>query len=95
MTSSDWLDVAGWSESFSNWSMDNVHDVLPSGDIDMQVTIPSTWAWPEPITMGPIFNMQSGFASIQPALESFMHATIMCTVVFGMMMTTMLAIPYI
>ena len=95
MTSSDWLDVVGWSESFSSWSMDNVHDVLPSGDIDMQVTIPSTWAWPEPITMGPIFNMQSGFASIQSALESFMHATIMCTVVFGMMMTTMLAIPYI
>ena len=75
--------------------MDNVHDILPSSDIDMQVTIPSTWAWQNPITMGPIFNIQSGFASIQPALESFMHATIMCTVVFGMMMTTMLAIPYI
>ena len=64
MTSSDWLDVVGWAESFSSWSMDNVHDVLPSDDIDMQVTIPSTWAWPEPITVGPIFNIQSGFASI-------------------------------
>ncbi len=95
MASRDWLDVVGWSESFSSWSMDNVHNIMPSNDIDMQVTIPSTWAWQEPITLGPIFNMQSGFASIQPALESFMHATIMCTVVFTTMMLTMLAIPYI
>ena len=95
MASGDWLDIVGWSESFTSWSMDNVHDVMPSNDIDMQVTIPSTWAWPEPITFGPIFNLQQGFASIQPSLELFMHATIMCTVVFTVMMLTMLAIPYI
>ena len=95
MASSDWLDIVGWPESMTSWSMDNVHDVMPSEDIDLQVTIPSTWAWPDPITVGPIFNLQDGFADIQPALEAFMHAMIMCTVVFGMMMTTMLAIPYI
>ena len=95
MTSNDWWDIGGWTESITSWSMDNVHDLMPSEDIDLQVTIPSTWAWPNSITIGPIFNMQDGFASIQPALESFMNATIMCTVVFGMMMTTMLAIPYI
>ena len=81
MASGDWLNIVGWSESLTSWSMDNVHDILPSNDIDMQVTIPSTWAWPEPITMGPIFNLQQGFASIQPALESFMHATIMLSLI--------------
>ena len=40
MASGDWLDIVGWSESFTSWSMDNVHDVMPSNDIDMEVTIP-------------------------------------------------------
>ena len=81
MTSSDWLDLRGWFESSIGWSMDQTHDLLPDSDY----------------SLGPLgsVNPQSGFASIQPALEAFFHATIMCTVVFTTLMLTMLAIPYI
>ena len=30
MTSSDWLDIRGWSESIIGWSMDTTHDFLPN-----------------------------------------------------------------
>ncbi len=40
-------------------------------------------------------SMQSEFATIQPALESFFIATIMCTVVFAVMMLTLMVVPYI
>ena len=30
MTSSDWLDIRGWSESIIGWSMDTTHDLLPN-----------------------------------------------------------------
>ena len=32
---SDWLDVRGWMESIVGWSMDQVHDLLPSSDIGL------------------------------------------------------------
>ena len=81
MASSDWLDVNGWLQSMVGWSMDQTHDLLPN----------------EEYGLGPIgsVNPQSGFSSIQPALEAFFHASIMCTVVFTTLMLTMLAIPYI
>ena len=81
MASSDWLDVNGWLQSIVGWSMDQTHDLLPN----------------EEYGLGPIgsVNPQSGFSSIQPALEAFFHASIMCTVVFTTLMITMLAIPYI
>ena len=81
MASSDWLDLRGWFDSAIGWTMDQTHDLLPDSDY----------------SLGPLgsVNPQSGFSSIQPALESFFHATIMCTVVFTTLMLTMLAIPYI
>ena len=39
MATSDWLDLRGWIGSLVGWSMDNVHDILPSEDLDLQVTI--------------------------------------------------------
>ena len=56
MTSSDWLDIRGWSESIIGWSMDTTHNLLPN-------------------------SIQNDFAQIQPALESFFLATVMCTAV--------------
>ena len=38
MATSDWLDQRGWIEGLVGWSMDNVHDALPSDDIDATVT---------------------------------------------------------
>ena len=70
MTSSDWLDIRGWSESIIGWSMDTTHDLLPN-------------------------SIQNDFAQIQPALESFFLATVMCTVVFAIMMLTLMVVPYI
>jgi hypothetical protein len=40
-------------------------------------------------------SIQTDFATIQPALESFFIATIMCTVVFTVMMLTLMVVPYI
>lgn len=40
-------------------------------------------------------SVQAEFASIQPALELFFIATIMCTVVFAVMMLTLMVVPYI
>ena len=40
-----------------------------------------------------VFNLQDGFGQIQPALEGFFAATMICTVVFTTMMLTMLPIP--
>ena len=81
MASSDWLDLTGWLQSMVGWSMDQTHDLLPN----------------EEYGLGPIgsVNPQAGFSSIQPALEAFFHASIMCTVVFTTLMLTMLVIPYI
>ena len=96
MASSDWLDLRGWIEGSVSWSMDNIHDLLPSEDIDLQATIsPPPGIWPNDIVIGPIFNLKDGFAEIQPALEGFFSATLVCTVVFTTLMLTMLPIPYI
>lgn len=96
MATSDWLDLRGWIEGLVGWSMDNVHDALPSNDIDATVTISlPTGIWPEDIILGRVFNVQDGFGQIQPALEGFFAATMICTVVFTTMMLTMLPIPYI
>ena len=78
---SDWLDVRGWMESIVGWSMDQVHDLLPSSDIGL----------------GPLgsVNLQGEFASIQGALETFLFTTIMCTIVFATMMLTLMVVPYI
>ena len=96
MATSDWLDLRGWIEGLVGWSMDNVHDALPSDDIDATVTISlPTGIWPEDIILGRVFNVQDGFGQIQPALEGFFAATMICTVVFTTMMLTMLPIPYI
>ena len=48
---SDWLDIRGWMESIVGWSMDQVHDLLPSSEIGL----------------GPLgsVNLQGEFASIQ------------------------------
>ena len=81
MSSSDWLDLRGWTEKLVGWSMDTVHDVLPSGDIDLQATISlPKGIWPKDIVIGPVLNLQQGFAEIQPALEAFFVATLVCTV---------------
>ena len=54
MATSDWLDLRGWIEGLVGWSMDNVHDALPSDDIDATVTISlPTGIWPEDIILGP------------------------------------------
>ncbi len=96
MASSDWLDLRGWIEHSVHWSMDNVHGLLPAEDIDLQATIsPPPGIWPNDIVIGPIFNLKDGFAEIQPALEGFFSATLVCTVVFTTLMLTMLPIPYI
>mgnify|MGYP001220877492 FL=1 len=96
MASSDWLDIRGWIDAMVGWSMDNVHDILPSEDIDLQATISlPKGIWPTDIVVGPIFNLKQEFAEIQPALESFFSATLVCTVVFTTLMMTMLPIPYI
>ena len=39
MATSDWLDLRGWIEGLVGWSMDNVHDALPSDDIDAMATL--------------------------------------------------------
>jgi NADH-quinone oxidoreductase subunit H len=76
--------------------MDNVHDALPSEDLDFTVTIsPPKGIWPEDILLGRVVNLQDGFADMQPALEGLFSATMICTVVFTTMMLTMLPIPYI
>ncbi len=96
MTSSDWLDLRGWVERFVGWSMDGLHDALPSGDIDLQATISlPRGIWPTDIVIGPIFDLQKEFADMQPGLEAFFNATIVCTIVFTTLMITMLPIPYI
>ena len=96
MSSSDWLDVRGWTESLIGWSMDKTHDTLPSEDIDLQFTISRpSWFLDEPIVLGSEINLQSGFAEIQPSLEMFFVSTIMCTVVFATMMLTLMVVPYI
>ena len=68
-------------ESIVGWSMDQVHDLLPSSDIGL----------------GPLgsVNLQGEFASIQGALETFLFTTIMCTIVFATMMLTLMVVPYI
>ena len=78
---SDWLDVRGWMESIVGWSMEQVHDLLPSSEIGL----------------GPLgsVNLQGEFASIQGALETFLFTTIMCTIVFATMMLTLMVVPYI
>ena len=78
---SDWLDIRGWMESIVGWSMDQVHDLLPSSEIGL----------------GPLgsVNLQGEFASIQGALETFIFTTIMCTIVFATMMLTLMVVPYI
>ena len=96
MPSSDWLNLRGWIESGVGWSMDNVHDALPAGEVDLQATISlPTGIWPEDIHIGPIFSPREQFAAIQPALESFFTATMICTIVFTTLMLTILPIPYI
>jgi NADH-quinone oxidoreductase subunit H len=96
MPSSDWLDLRGWVERFVGWSMDGLHDTLPSGDIDLQATISlPRGIWPHDIVIGPIFDLQREFAAMQPGLEAFFNATIVCTIVFTTVMMTMLPIPYI
>tara|TARA_B100000686_G_scaffold198068_1_gene204895 strand:+ start:1337 stop:2863 length:1527 start_codon:yes stop_codon:yes gene_type:complete len=76
--------------------MDNVHDVLPSNEIDLRLTISlPSGIWPEDIVLGPVLNLQEDFAAMQPALEAFFSATMICTVVFTTLMMTMLPIPYI
>lgn len=81
MASSDWLDIRGWMDSIVGWSMDSVHDILPSTDIGL----------------GPLgtLNLQAEFASVQSPLETLIFTTIMCTVVFGIMMLTLMVVPYI
>ena len=81
MASSDWLDIRGWTESIVGWSMDLVHDILPSNDIGLG-------------RLGTL-NLQNEFGSVQGALETFIFTTIMCTVVFGTMMITLMVVPYI
>ena len=78
---SDWFDIRGWMESIVGWSMDQVHDLLPSSEFNL----------------GPLgsINIQSEFASVQGALEIFIFTTIMCTVVFTTMMLTLMIVPYI
>ncbi|MEE3114080.1 MAG: NADH-quinone oxidoreductase subunit H, partial [Candidatus Thermoplasmatota archaeon] len=96
MPSSDWLDLRGWIEMLVGWSMDGLHDALPSGDIDLQATISlPRGIWPTDIVIGPIFDLQKEFAAMQPGLEAFFNATIVCTIVFTTLMITMLPIPYI
>ena len=96
MATGDWLDLRGWVEGLVGWSMDNVHDTLPSEDLDLTVTIsPPKGIWPEDILLGRVVNLQDGFADMQPALEGLFSATMICTVVFTTMMLTMLPIPYI
>jgi NADH-quinone oxidoreductase subunit H len=96
MPSSDWLDLRGWIEMLVGWSMDGLHDALPSGDIDLQATISlPRGIWPTDIVIGPIFDLQKEFAAMQPGLETFFNATIVCTIVFTTLMITMLPIPYI
>ena len=57
MPSSDWLDLRGGVERLVGWSMDGLHDVLPSEDVDLQMTISlPEGIWPNDITVGPIFN---------------------------------------
>ena len=94
MPSSDWLNLRGWIESGVGWSMDNVHDALPAGEVDLQATISlPTGIWPEDIHIGPIFSPREQFAAIQPALELFFTATMICTIVFTTLMLTILPIP--
>ena len=96
MASSDWLNLRGWIEGLVGWSMDNVHDILPSGDKDLSVTINlPAGIWPNPIVLGPVINFQEEFAEMQPALEALFSSTMICTVVFTTLMLTMLPIPYI
>ena len=96
MAKGDWLDLRGWIEGLVGWSMDNVHDTLPSKDIDLTATISlPKGIWPEDIVLGRVVNLQDGFAQMQPALEGLFSATMICTVVFTTMMLTMLPIPYI
>tara|TARA_B100000686_G_C16795180_1_gene981742 strand:+ start:2525 stop:4051 length:1527 start_codon:yes stop_codon:yes gene_type:complete len=76
--------------------MDNVHDLLPSEEIDLRLTISlPTGIWPEDIVLGPVLHLQEDFAAMQPSLEAFFSATMICTVVFTTLMMTMLPIPYI
>ncbi len=96
MATRDWLDLRGWVERLVGWSMDNVHDTLPSKDLDLTITIsPPEGIWPEDIVLGTVVNLQDGFGDMQPALEGLFSATMICTVVFTTMMLTMLPIPYI
>jgi NADH-quinone oxidoreductase subunit H len=96
MPSSDWLDLRGGVERLVGWSMDGLHDVLPSEDVDLQMTISlPEGIWPNDITVGPIFNLQEEFAVMQPGLEALFNATIVCSIVFTTVMMTMLPIPYI
>ena len=96
MPSSDWLDLRGWVERLVGWSMDGLHDALPSGDIDLQATISlPKGIWPQDIVIGPIFDLQKEFSAMQPGLEALFNATIVCTIVFTTLMITMLPIPYI
>ena len=70
MATGDWLDLRGWVEGLVGWSMDNVHDTLPSKDLDLTVTISlPRGIWPEDILLGRVVNLQNGFADMQPALE--------------------------
>ena len=60
---SDWFDIRGWMESIVGWSMDQVHDLLPSSEFNL----------------GPLgsINIQSEFASVQGALAvSYTHLTL-------------------
>jgi len=96
MATRDWLDLRGWVEGLVGRSMDNVHDTLPSKDLDLTITIsPPEGIWPEDIVLGTVVNLQDGFGDMQPALEGLFSATMICTVVFTTMMLTMLPIPYI
>ncbi|RZD35756.1 MAG: hypothetical protein CXT72_03575 [Methanobacteriota archaeon] len=38
---------------------------------------------------------QSEFASVQPMLETLISTSIICTIIFGLMMTTLLALTWI
>ena len=96
MASSDWLNLRGWIEGLVGWSMDNVHDTLPSGERDLTITINlPTGIWPEPIVLGPVIDFQKEFGEMQPGLEALFSSTMICTVVFTTLMLTMLPIPYI
>ena len=81
MASSDWLDIRGWMDSIVGWSMDSVHDIHPRTDLGLG-------------TLG-THNIQAEFASVQSPLETLIFTTIMCTVVFGIMMLTLMVVPYI